>query len=33
MQQEGVHVSFVIFVEVLNACVNIILLEEGMHVH
>jgi len=33
MQQEGVQLSFVIFVRVLNACASVITLEEGRCVH
>jgi pentatricopeptide repeat protein len=33
MQQDGLQLNFVTFVVVLNACANMITLEEGMHAH
>ncbi len=33
MQQEDLQLDYVIFVEVLNACANLVVLEEGICVH
>jgi hypothetical protein len=33
MQQEGIQLAFVCIAGVLNACVNVVALEEGRHAH